>query len=466
MRRRKRRDDMERIPEELGIPYLRPYQELVITHILECRRKGRGARVLCSLPTGSGKSLCFILPIMMIRKRTVLIYPLLSLMDDQARRFRKANIPHVILSGGLAADERRKRLGMIASSPYISVITNPEMLSAMMESGTLSILRSPSLLVIDEVHAAVTWGDSFRPAYRKMDEIIRALNPRSILAFTATMDRNTERGIIERIFRGRLPYIVRASPDRENIFYHAKNCLCKEMEIISVLAPSASRPAVVFCPSRKSAEATAERLSHRFPAKCYHAGMDREEKVKAGKWFMESSNGVLAATSAYGMGVSKDDIRTVIHSYLPQDALEYMQESGRAGRDGARADVYVFFYGSEKSPLRDIFTGSECIRASLLSAMDIETEERRCLGCSACIPSPCSRAGENIILRFFLLHPLTTISAAAAALSSPHFLLRRWRLPEWREDEVRRAVRILAGEGKLKMIGKRIICPIHHCRRS
>ncbi len=447
--------DKDFAKERFGISYLRPYQELTITHILESSENKEGGRILCCLPTGSGKSLCFMYPIAFLRKRSILIYPLLSLMNDQCGRFQKAGIPFVLIRGGLSEEERRKRLDKIREHDDIAVITNPETLIQLKKRNELRVLKNAELAVIDEAHTAVTWGESFRTSYLELPGLLNEIRPHSILAFTATMDRRIEDGIISGLFLGRKPYIVRSSIDRENIFYHAVESLSKIQDAKKILREASSRPAVIFCRSRLLAEETAKRLSPFFDSKYYHARLEKEEKEKIEKWFLASNDGVLSSTSAYGMGVDKRNIRTVIHLSLPTSPADFLQESGRGGRDGDRMDSYVLFYKDEETPLSEIFKGKSCIRKSLLEAMGEEREERGCFSCSNCINDNYRRAGEDEILRWIRFHPASKINNAVLALTEKR-LFSRTRLEGWNEKEAEKAIRILGEEKKLRIMFQRI----------
>ncbi len=448
------RDDRE-IRKQLGISYLRPYQELTITHILEIAEKGGKGRTLCSLPTGSGKSLCFMYPIAYLKKRSIIVYPLLSLMNDQAERFGKAGIPFYVLKGGMDRAERNHILNSLRKEPDAAVITNPETLINMRERGELPVLYNPELMVIDEAHTAVTWGERFRESYLSLPSIIEEIRPKSVLAFTATMDERIEKGIIRYLFSGITPYIVRSSTDRENIFYHGIESLSKLHDTIKILKAPSSRPAVIFCRSRRRAEETAEKLSQYFPVKHYHAGLGRNEKESIEKWFLASSDGVLSSTSAYGLGVDKKNVRTVIHTYLPESASDFLQESGRGGRDGERMDSYVLFYCNENTPLSSVFRSGNCIRHSLLSMMGEYGEADRCLGCSACVSDGYERAGEREIIRWTRLHPGMKVATASEEMTASG-LFRKGKLKGWSASDAERAIRTLGSEGAIKIIWDRI----------
>ncbi len=445
------------LKERFGISYLRPYQELIIRYILDSEDGDGKGRILAVLPTGGGKSLCFMHPIAQVRKRAILIYPLLSLMNDQAARFEKAGLSHVILRGGLDKAERTRRLRMIRGDASAAVITNVETLLAMQERGELDIFAGHTeLVVIDEAHTAVTWGETFREAYTRLPELLDEIRPRMTLAFTATVDERILAGIIRYIFSGERPYVVHASADRDNIFYHSVRSLSKAEDIRAILSPPDSRPAIIFCKSRKLTERIASELWG-FDARHYHAGLDKAEKEEKERWFLSSRDGVLAATSAYGMGVDKKDIRTVIHHSLPEDASSFMQESGRGGRDGQRMDSYVLYYPSEQSSIEGVFKGGGCIRSSLLSLMGEERNEKNCLACSACVPDGYTAAGEKEIMRFIAHHPLIRKESAVASLTSRHPFFRSQRLPHWHEAEVRNAIGILISERRIREVCGRLI---------
>ena len=450
--------DTKLLKTAFGINYLKPHQELIIRTVLESFEERTKKDILGILPTGSGKSLCFMYPILLLSARAVVIYPLLSLMADQKERFDRAGIPAIVLKGGMERDERRRSIELLKADPSVSVITNPETLLAMIGRGEAGFLRgSTALVVIDEAHTAVTWGGTFREAYRKLPEIMKAISPQIVLAFTATADEEIGKGILKHVFSGRNAYIVHSSPDRENIFYRAVYPLSKEMEARRILQTPESRPAVIFLRSRILAERIASILSDGFDAACYHAGLPAEVRREKEEWFSASADGVLCATCAYGMGVDKKNIRTVIHWSCPDDAVSFMQESGRAGRDGNPAASYIFLSHSDDESIRKPFT-SGCIRNGILRAMGEEAENGRCLACSSCIMENTPRAGEREILRHIRRHPFTSRDNAAAALSAEG-LFFRGRLSSWEEHDAGKAIDILMDEKRIRRIMGRLIAP-------
>ena len=338
--------------ESFGIPYIYPYQRLVVSNIIEALSEGEETEPfrhqIVILPTGSGKTLCFTLPAAFTKGLTLIVFPLLSLMADQARRMESGPFPAVILKGGQAPDERESVLKKIENNQVRFVLSNPETLQT---EKIRSFLKQQKLehIVIDETHTVSEWGDSFRPAYLKMGEIIGDLSPKAVTAFTATASSVVLQRVTDIIFSGREPHIIAANPDRTNIYYSVIPVLAKA-RFLSLLCRRMPRPILIFCSSRLETEKTALNLRISLNEKeifFYHAGLSREEKKKTEDWYFQSKNGILTATCAYGMGVDKADIRTVIHNSLPGSVEAYLQESGRGGRDRKPA-VSILLYSPEE----------------------------------------------------------------------------------------------------------------------
>ncbi len=384
--------------EHFGIPYLFPYQRLAISNILDCAAdpvENNPAQIVI-LPTGAGKSLCFMLPALLTQGITLIIFPLLSLMADQKRRLDSAGIPSLILRGGLSKEEREQAFDRIRNGEVKIVIANPEILLA---PGVLEKVKQGNIfhVVIDEAHTVSQWGDSFRSAYLELGQIVANLKPKVTTAFTATASAEILERFAEIIFGGIQPNIIRADPDRPNIRYDAIPYLSKDAALLKAVQ-EAEKPLIVFCSSREGTEITARRLKKHLKGQevwFYHAGLTREEKKKIEEKFFVSAGGVLVATCAYGMGVDKSNIRTVIHADLPSSAEAYLQESGRGGRDRKQAyAVALVPFVPEQQPepgtpdarrrmeLYHIFTAPECRRKALLHIL--EHESQLCTGCDVC----------------------------------------------------------------------------------
>ncbi|MGE4584120.1 MAG: RecQ family ATP-dependent DNA helicase [Sphaerochaeta sp.] len=390
-----------------SIHALRPFQQLVIHHILEHDRSTADHDgTLVTLPTGSGKSICFMLPSLLVEGLTVIVYPLLSLMQDQRRRFAQANIPCICLRGGQTKEQRRLLFARLPETKV--VITNAECLC---QTQVFSILAqfTISLLVLDEAHTIVRWGEGFRPILASVGTILAHLPIRQLLCFTATADQPVVQGLDRLVFHHRPVYRVKGSVDRQNISYHVVRTLCKEHAIARLLGNAALRPALVFCPTRGESEHGAYDflLSHPgVPVRYYHAGLTSQARNHLEEWFLKQSDGVLYATNAFGMGVDKKNIRTVVHHTLPSDILAFLQESGRAGRDGRPAVSIILLDERERSsPTASIFSNTTtCFRMQLVGALD-ETLES-CSGCDICNGTlGLRREGQSSIIQAVGLHP-------------------------------------------------------------
>ncbi|NBK25754.1 MAG: ATP-dependent DNA helicase RecQ, partial [Spirochaetia bacterium] len=382
--------------DKFGLPSLRPYQKLVIQRILEQdTTQSNHEGMLVVLPTGSGKSICFMLPAIMVSGLTVIVYPLLSLMNDQIKRFEKSGIPCVCIRGGQTKEQRDLIWYKLADKQTSVIITNAECMLNAQVIANLS-LYPISLLVVDEAHTVVQWGTSFRPSYTSLGTVIAYLSIRQILAFTATADEAITRELQTLLFLGKKPHSVRGSADRENIIYHAQDTLSKIHSVSMLLKDTTSRPAVVFCQTRRECELAANDFSNTYPyipARYYHAGLGTESRVLLESWFAETEEGILFSTNAFGMGVDKKNIRTVVHRTLSKDVTSFLQESGRAGRDGSIAHSFVLLGEEERknsgkedaslTKLYRIFTDRHiCLRWKLLNLLGEQIEG--CSGCDVC----------------------------------------------------------------------------------
>jgi ATP-dependent DNA helicase RecQ len=365
--------------EFFGLPYLFPYQRLVISNILEASevppqaggdRDALGNQIVI-LPTGAGKSLCFQLPAMLLGGPTLVLYPILSLMADQERRLRERGFEPVLLRGGQSEEERGEIWEKLRSGKSRFIIANPEVLlspKVLSRLGSLGIAH----IVIDEAHCVSEWGESFRPSYLRIGEIIAACETGAaygektagktgdkdkappkfrplITAFTATASAPVLEKIGSYVFGDREVRRVIGNPDRSNICYGAQGCVSRDLAVRDLINRN-ELPAIVFCSTRGGAEKLAHYLANAFAGKAlgtqirfYHAGLSREEKTMVEKWFFSNPRAVLTATCAYGMGVDKADIRTVIHRDCPPSVEAYLQESGRAGRDGKPSRAYLLW---------------------------------------------------------------------------------------------------------------------------
>ena len=442
--------------EKLGITYLLPHQELVINHIAINEEKNKETRLLAVLPTGSGKSICFMAPLIFIQGIMIIIYPLLSLMSDQEKRMKKMNITTLTLKGGMDREEREEKIAALIRGEYKVLITNMEMLLVLVKSKRYEELwKRTSTLVLDEVHTAVSWGDTFRPSYKELPKVLEAIKPRHILAFTATLDDKMYLSIVNRVFFGAKPYLVKASADRSNIFYHSIHTLKMEEDLIRILKNKELRPAVVFCPSRRETERISLLLTrHLIGSLFYHGGMDKERRKTIEDKFYQSSSGVMVCTNAYGMGVSKNNIRCVIHTSSPKKTDEFLQEAGRAGRDGFEAHSFVLWQSDDKGSLKDVFSSGKCIRNGLLVKMGEEPEHEECAACSSCVPDGFVSFGEKEILREINRHLIRRRKSVINRLRRQSLLNPFPPLSKWSKRETEKAIKELIYSNYIKEKGK------------
>jgi len=400
--------------ELFGFSYLFPYQRLVIANILEAAvaagikihwpddgstsencsndaadaendfsdREGLGRQIVI-LPTGAGKSLCFQLPAMLTEGPTLVIYPILGLMADQERRLSEKGFSPVTLRGGQGKEERDEIWRKLRAGESKFIIANPEVL---LTPPVLSRLKEINIIhiVIDEAHCVYEWGESFRPSYLEIHKIIEAAASPLVTAFTATAGTTVLDKIEEYIFRGPVCRVI-GNPDRKNISYATKGCILRNLAVRDLVLQS-QRPAIVFCSSRQGTENLARYLRsetteralpwHR-EIRFYHAGLSREEKKETEAWFLNNTDAVLTATCAYGLGIDKPDIRTVIHRDCSPSVEAYLQESGRAGRDGEPSKALLLWGPDDDRSLSRAKTEANKKRISSLLAYARDTKKCR-----------------------------------------------------------------------------------------
>jgi ATP-dependent DNA helicase RecQ len=406
--------------ERFGLEYLYPYQRLVAANVLDSLCPGaEPMRQIVLLPTGFGKSLCFQLPAMFLPGPTVVAYPLLALMEDQKRRLQSLGIACALFRGGMSPEERKAAESSVERGESKIVISNPECLATPRLLDFLKEAR-PSHLAIDEAHCVSEWGQSFRPSYLEMGRIAETLAPPALSAFTATASPVVFEAVARILFGSSAYRVIEGDPDRPNISYAVVRTLSREHSLAR-LAREMPRPIVVFCSSREGTQILSRILRERLREegiRFYHAGLERDEKKTVEEWFFASDSGILVTTCAYGMGVDKKNIRSVIHYETPSSVEAYLQEAGRAGRDGlpARAVLLAGTWDEERLAREDDelrrsrfralleYASSEdgCRRDRLLDLLGTAREGRApCSGCDRCEGSGRGRReGEEEIALF------------------------------------------------------------------
>lgn len=413
--------------ENFGIPGIYPYQRLAIINVLEavdnriqaCKSETEEPEEYQSdqivlLPTGSGKSLCYLLPAYFLQGITLVVFPILSLISDQMRRCAECKLPAAALRGGMSEEERSTFNEECLSGRIRIILTNPEMLTIPETRGFLAGLPIHHL-VIDEAHTVPEWGESFRPSCLELIVALRHIHPAAVSAFTATASPDILSRIRYHLFPMGNPRVICGNPDRANIRYGAREVLSPKAAL-TYYAEKMTKPLIVFCRTRKGTERTALLLKKKLPAhpvRFYHAGLTRAEKEVVEKWFFGSSDGILTATCAYGLGVDKPDIRSVIHLGPPPSPEAYLQESGRAGRDGLNAEALLLLPATTQEV--DDATDSEkrlnrliryarnthrCRRVELLAFLDYRGDD--CSGCDVCDGTAVSGPEEEPLFNHML----------------------------------------------------------------
>ncbi|MDE3088627.1 MAG: RecQ family ATP-dependent DNA helicase [Chloroflexota bacterium] len=335
--------------DHFGFPTFRLGQQAAIEHALARRD------ALVVMPTGSGKSLCYQLPALLLDGTTIVISPLIALMKDQVDALTAANQRAAFVNSTLAANEQRERLACLARGDYKIVYVAPERLRNADFLRALGNARV-ALLAVDEAHCISQWGHDFRPDYMHLREFITQIGKPPVLALTATATPEVQNDIVkqlglagaERIVTGfnrpNLLLTVRCAPGEAD----------KLRELQSTLGDQSS--GIIYTGTRREAEEIAEFVNAvaRVPAVFYHAGLDDAERTRVQDAFMANQCRVIVATNAFGMGVDKPEIRWVIHYSLPSTVEAYYQEVGRAGRDGCPARG-VLLYSPEDRALQEWF---------------------------------------------------------------------------------------------------------------
>jgi DNA topoisomerase-3 len=322
----------------------RPYQEAV------CRAVTAGKDVLLVMPTGAGKSLCYQLPGLARGGTTLVVSPLIALMEDQVAKLRELGLRAERIHSGrdrsasrqVCVDYLAGKIDYLFIAPErLSVPGFPEMLAK----------RTPALIAVDEAHCISQWGHDFRPDYRLLGGRLPLLRPAPVIALTATATPQVQDDIAAQLGLGREERFIHGFR-RTNIAVEVVEMLPSERSdaVRRILADPERRPAIVYAPTRKEADLLGTLLHGDFPAATYHAGMTTYERDRVQTAFLSGRLEVIVATIAFGMGVDKANIRTVIHTGLPGSVEGYYQEIGRAGRDGlpSRA-ILLYSYNDRRS---------------------------------------------------------------------------------------------------------------------
>ena len=342
-------DDLLRAPFRLS--QFRPGQREVIADLLN------GHDIVCVMPTGAGKSLCYQLPAVAMGGLAIVVSPLIALMADQVRQLTELGIPALLLNSSQDASGQRTVLNQLRRGWQGILYVAPERFAAPSFRELLPNLK-PRLFVIDEAHCVSFWGHDFRPDYMRLAEARTALGSPVTAALTATATSQV-RSDISGFLQLRSPRMHVTGFDRPNLRYAARYFRTDAEKDPALLAGVKASPGtgIVYCATRKTVEQLAAWLEQEIPGRAicgYHAGLSQAERKHSQDRFMREKSAVIVATNAFGMGINKPDIRFVLHYNLPGSLEAYYQEAGRAGRDGHTADC-VLYHSTRDVAIQEFF---------------------------------------------------------------------------------------------------------------
>ena len=344
-------DTHDALKTVFGHAAFRPGQEEVIDTIL------RGENVLAVMPTGAGKSLCYQVPALMLDGCTVVISPLVALMDNQVAALRANGVSVSCIHSGQDRARNVEEWRRVANGEASLLYLSPERLMTDRMLAAMHQLQPP-LFVVDEAHCVSKWGPAFRPEYADLTRLKPMFPEARIAAFTATADESTRIDIADTLYGGHGTTLVQGF-DRPNLTLSVVPKSNRKRQLLDFMEDRRGQSGIVYALSRKNTEELADVLrAEGYNALPYHAGMSPEDRFTNQERFLAEQGVVMCATIAFGMGIDKPDIRFVFHANLPSSPEAYYQEIGRAGRDGQPADT-LMLYGLDDIRMRRQFISDD-----------------------------------------------------------------------------------------------------------
>ena len=337
-------DATQSLRKHFGFEDFREGQREVIGTILS------GKDVVVVMPTGSGKSLCYQLPAMMMDGATLVVSPLIALMKDQVDALRARGLPATFINSAIPEAEQRSRIESVIRGDYKLIYVAPERFRSPRFNAALRSVNI-SLFAVDEAHCVSTWGHDFRPDYLRLKNVIASLGNTRTLALTATATPYVRSDIVQQLGL-KAPQTFVSGFDRPNLSIEVVHTQRERDKIsrIKRLASSQTGSGIIYTSTRKAVEQVGGRLSEvGLSVVTYHAGMTDNQRIRAQEDFMGGRKQMIVATNAFGMGIDKPDIRFVVHYQMPGSIEAYYQEIGRAGRDGLSSRCLLLFNYADKN---------------------------------------------------------------------------------------------------------------------
>ena len=388
----------EALKAVFGYDSFRQGQESVINAVLD------GRDILAVMPTGAGKSLCYQVPAMLLSGITLVISPLISLMQDQVKALNEAGVDAAFINSSLSEKEMHDTFKNASKGQYKIIYVAPERL---MSEGFVRLAKGVeiSMITVDEAHCISQWGQDFRPSYMDIAEFVNVLDKRPIIsAFTATATQNVREDIICSLGLTN-PYFLVTGFDRENLFFQVDKPQSKDRFILDYLDRHKGESGIIYCATRKNVDSLYTLLKKRnISVAKYHAGMSIEERKQMQDDFVFDYTSIVIATNAFGMGIDKSNVRFVIHYNMPSSMENYYQEAGRAGRDGLNSECILLFSPQDIIINRFLLEHKDFSEIDPTDAMTIRERDIKRLQIMEgyCYTTECLR---NYILKYFGENP-------------------------------------------------------------